>query len=1211
MTKKTTQNTNQLTLQKPIKEVPWETHGIFADHYLRRKLKDTDVWPNDMEIDAPYKACKSLFEKKEPIIRRSDEDINRQEFLDHIISKLGFHYIPHRHIPGQRKKPDYLLFTDESTKERALECEPSEQYSLAVTALEAKRYGHNLGSVSKVETPGRFPHNQIRDYLQDAYDNSTQKPYFYWAILTNGKEWRLYTRNAQTTSYFSIDFEQALRDKEYFKYFWVLFNGSAFIQDSDGQCRLDKLRQQALDHQAELESNLRIRIYNLLEILANGFYNYSPNNIREDDLPELYDACLIFLYRLLFILYAEGRELLPVYHNKYGANKIYRDRFSLRRLRNRLKLPVEKEDDAFRRFYNEIEELFMLINGDNEALNKRCSVPRYNGGLFDPERTPGLNKWKLGNYTLTEVLKGLMFTPSPSKMEDTFSVKFDEYIDYSDLKVRQLGSIYEGLLEYHIELDDRGKLHRVHENRKRKETGSYYTPDYIVQYIIHQTFYPLLKHIEDSEPVKLAKEHELKDNSFAEEVFRLKVLDPAMGSGHFLVYATEYLADEIASHPTTRLAVEKVRSGVSHDWAEIAFWRRRVVESCIYGVDKNPLAVELAKLSLWLTCISSDQPLNFLDHHLRCGNSLVGSGIDEFNRLPAKDGFTAQLFEIKGIDAELNQAIESITKITAQTSSDVDIVKEKKELYMREVRTRLSPFRAIADIRTAFDLGVKMDETAFSDISLDLLQRHSAVPSPKIIETNEAIWNNAKEVTDRYLPFHWELEFPEVFRNGSDQDGFDAIISNPPYVRQESLGELKVYLEKRYETYSGSADLYVHFIEKGINLLRSGGRFGMIVSNKWMRTRYGEKLRRFVKRFQMEKLVDFSGLKVFETSAIDAMVMTMERKEPVERTLYAPVKKMQTEKWEKENGLDTDIAAVEFELEEAALAPAGFALITKEMADIIKKMKDVGTPLSEYVDDKIYSGIKTGFSKAFIINQQTREKLIAEDSKSDEIIKPFVVGADIRKYHINHRERYIILNKIGVQIEEYPAIYKHLEQYQDKLEKRWDKGKHWWELRSCDYYDEFEKPKIVWPDITQESRFTWEDKGYYYNNTCYIMPSNDMYLLGILNSKLIWKYLVRICSVLGDPDKGGAIRQIYTYMKHIPIIDISAESSHILSIKNQIADLVKSALTQYKELQEALGTAQKNRIQNRIEKAEREIDRLVYELYELSDAEIEVVESSA
>ncbi len=1065
----------------------------------------------------------------------------------------------------------------------ALDTPADGRYSTAISLCEAKRYGHNLGGVSQKETPGRFPHQQINEYLRDAIDTSLNKPFFNWAILTNGREWRLYYRFAQSHSYFSFNLEQGVLKRDHFKYFWNLFNANSFIQDNEGLCILDRIVHEAINHTASLEYDLRGRVYKLLERLANGFYGRKKNAISSDEMQEVYKTSLIYLYRLLFILYAEDLDLLPISQLRVGASRIYREDYSLSRLKSFLR-KVKREDDAIVRLYNEIEELFTLIDGNDEELNKRLNVPRYNGGLFDPNVTPGLTKWKVGNYTLAEVLKGLMYSPLPAREEETLSVNYNEAIDYSDLEVRQLGSIYEELLEHHLAETSKGKLKLEHDSGPRKESGSYYTPDYIVKYIIRSTVQPLLDQIESVDEVIQAKELGLTNNSFADRVLKLKVIDPAMGSGHFLVRATEILAEEIALHPTTMLAVKSAKRGLSHEFAEIAYWRRRVVESCIYGVDLNPLAVELAKLSLWLTCISSTEPLSFLDHHIKCGNSLIGSSVDELDQLKRAGESTESLIIVSGLNEVRTEAMRYLEIIRNQPSDNLDAIKEKQDLWDREVLQRVMPFTKVADLRTAFDLGYAMQDNEYVQ-AVENLMKNSTELSKEV-----------SEIKEKLNFFHWELAFPEVFPPGSD-GGFDAVIGNPPYVRQEGLGEIKSYLADKYQTFAGTADLYTYFIERSLNLLRDKGRFGFIVSKQWMRAKYGEPLRKFVKQYQIETLADFGELKVFKHSSTFPLIMIMRKSPPSGMPKYAPLKKLVNDADE----LEKTIQKIGYPLEEKSLDPKGFSLLRPDAQKILDKMREAGTPLDQVVENRMYRGVLTGFNEAFIIDRNKRDELIKADSASEEIIVPFVKGDDVRKYHINFRDRYLILSKKGIDIDDYPIVFEHLKKYQTQLENRWDKGEQWWELRSCSYYDEFLKPKIVWPDIAKETRFAFDKNSIFVVNTAYIMPCEDLSLLGILNSRTLWHYLRNSTSILGDPDKGGRLRLIYTYMHGIPIPTISKVE------KSKVSKLVKDALKLYENLASAFSLKQKNDLVDRITEVEHEIDETVYKLFGLTKNEIEIV----
>lgn len=1164
-------NTNKINHEQNfIDEDFLEFKGIFSRHYLKAELPGSDYLPKDKDILSIFEQCRTHFLRVQKVQRALNakksglnESDTETELIDKILPLLGFHFLKRsRQATGV---PDYVLFADEALKEKALPLPEKDRYQSAVSLLEAKAFHINLNRISKEDTPGVSYHRQIHVYLQDA-KSQTERQFFNWGILTNGAKWRLYSQDVRTDRYFELDLEVALQNLNSFKYFLSLFDRRAFILDDDGHCRLDYLRKESQARQEKLETDLRKRIFTLVEILAQGFVSIPSNNITDHDLPKVYDACLILLYRLLFILYAEGKELLPVREHGYGARKAYREEYALRRyqaiLRQRQWIP---EDDAFKTYWKDIGNIFDLINGTDEHVSKRLDIPRYNGGLFDPERHPELMMWKLGNWTMQEVLKGLIFTPLPSTSDQTIKVNFQETIDYATLEVQRLGSIYEGLLEWKFDRIN-GNIKLVPTSEKRKETGSYYTPDWVVDYIIHETIDPLIAEIEMSPAVKVALDNKIKNNSFRDAVLKLRILDPAMGSGHFLVRATEYLADLIAHDPTTETAVKRVPPGLTEADAEIAYWRRKVVESCMFGVDINPLAVELAKLSLWLTCISPTNPLNFLDHHIRTGNALIGSTIEQLS---------SGKYKIEGLTEALKSSAEVLSKLSSLPSDRFEDIKEKQTIWEKNIEAALLPYHRFFNLRTAFDFGLWHNEAAFASDMEAALKDES-----KSLKKVDAL-------TGENCFLHWELAFPEIYNSDNSKPGFDVVIGNPPYVRQESLGELKTYLQKRFESYAGTADLYAYFIEKGVNLLKPGGRFGMIVSNKWMRARYGEGLRHFIRQYQIEKIVSFSGLKVFKESTVDTIIMTVCKQERTEPPIYAPIKDLKT----NSDALEAEVKALGYPLEESTLAPAGFTLVRSDAQRILDKMREAGTPLEEYVKGRIYNGIKTGFNKTFVIDRRKRDELVAADPASAEIIKPFVVGDNVRKYQINFREKYLILTKIGVEIDNYPAIFKHLKQYRKQLEKRWDKGEHWWELRACDYYEEFEKPKIVWPEIAKESRFTLDSSFYYLNNKCFMIPTFDFYLLGILNSNCVWQFLIAKCSPLGDPDSGGGIELRHIYMAQLPIPSVSPSESKAL------ANLVKTRLELTEKLKEAFTAKQKADIGDEIEEVEREIDASVNRLY--------------
>ena len=849
----------------------WQTEGLFSDHYLKARLQRNSWWPSDAEAEPIWQFCKVLYEKRAFALRKFDNEMGvRQEFIDKIIEKIGFAWSDNLRLPEtqQELEPDYLLYASEEEKEAVLNKDVSHRYRAAIAILEAKKFGHPLSQISKSQQ--RYPHQQIRDYLNEAQVLT-------WGILTNGSEWRLYCRDTKPSHFFGINFELAIQTRDNFKYFLALFSAAAFARDAQGKCRLDQIREVALATQAELEADLRARIFTIVEILANGFAERPENKITDDDLPRLYENCLIYLYRLLFILYAEGRLLLPV---EPKSRKYYKQ-LSLARLLAPLKNFSEYDSQTQTRFYRDIHALCLVINGSDKKANDEFGVPRYNGGLFDPGRYPLLIEWAVSDAVLADVLRQLMFTPEKAGQK---FVPF-ESVDYADLSVQQLGSIYEGLLEHHF-VRENGKLKLTTDKAERKATGTYYTPDYIVKYIVEKTLGPLFADIEQCADVKAGK-----DNSFANEILKLNICDPAMGSGHFLVEVTIYLADHIVYHPTTKFQAE-FSKGVSQEETEMAHWRRRVVESCIYGVDLNPLAVELAKLSLWLTTISSDQPLNFLDHHLRCGNSLIGARLDQLGSLPQKKGRRdeRQIRFTFGPDFKrvVAETISQIREIQAQASGDVVAVKAKEKRWEVEVLPRLAPYKKVADLWTNafFDGPLSEEEYLAAAKEILVVAKEGA---DRLQET--AVHYHIKELDKPY--FHWELEFPEVFfsEDGSHKanTGFDAVIGNPPYVNAMDLNKTlsefeKPYWAKQFKSAAGAYDLYILFLEQAINLTRTGRLCSMITPNKFLSAPYAVAFRDYLcAKAKLIRLLNVSRVRVFDDPSIYPIVSVIENTVPTNR----------------------------------------------------------------------------------------------------------------------------------------------------------------------------------------------------------------------------------------------------------------------------------------------------------------------------------------
>ncbi len=346
---------------------------------------------------------------------------------------------------------------------------------------------------------------------------------------------------------------------------------------------------------------------------------------------------------------------------------------------------------------------------------------------------------------------------------------------------------------------------------------------------------------------------------------------------------------------------------------------------------------------------------------------------------------------------------------------------------------------------------------------------------------------------------------PDVIKAG----GFDAVIGNPPYVRQELLGDWKSYFQEHYRTYHGVADLYVYFIEKGISLLRDNGYFGIIVANKWIRSNYGKPLRQWLKQQHITEITDFGDLPVFQPATTYPCILGIQKSKPQTTFQVTQVKTLEFA------DLKTYTAENSYAVQQTPLDDAGWTLIGKNTQALLDKLHQMGVPLSEYINGKIYRGVLTGLNEAFVIDAATRDKLIAEDANGEKLIKPFLLGRDIKRYQPLVVQRYLIFTRRGVEIQQYPAIEQHLLQFKKQLmpkPKDWKGEKwlgrksgsyEWYEIQdTVAYYEEFEKPKIIYPNICKKPEFVFEETSYYTNQKCFIIPVSDKYLLGILNSSI-------------------------------------------------------------------------------------------------------------
>jgi len=768
-----------------------------------------------------------------------------------------------------------------------------------------------------------------------------------------------------------------------------------------------------------------------------------------------------------------------------------------------------------------------LLNGER-VYPRLCELfkqadERYNSGIFHFQTEPGREspdtltlRLNIDDKPLKEIIKRLYYPDSP--------------YEFSVLPAEILGQVYEQFLGKVIRLTE--GHHAVVEDKPevKKAGGVKYTPVYIVEAIVKKTLGPTLK---GKTPL---------------EVVLISVLDPACGSGSFLIVAYQYLMDWHREWYIQNL-VPLLQSGLKPSSPEI----RRLLPGVETGKKGRKKEIELP----------------------------VYQGRGGEWRLTTAERKRILLNNIYGVDID-RQAVE-VTKLSLLLKV---LEGENDETISKQLK--LFQERALPDLSNNIKCGNSL-------IGWDILKDNPGLTQEEI---------------DRINPFDWEKEFPEVFLRG----GFCVVIGNPPYVRQEILGDLlKLYFQKNYKVYQGAADLYAYFVERGVSLLREGGIFSYIVANKWMRANYGQPLRAWLKEQCIEEIIDFGDLQVFQGATTYPCIIRIRKSMPQASFDVTQVKTLDFQ------SLSDYVKENHYSVNQLALDDNGWSLTDEGTQALLDKLKGMGVSLGEYVGGKIYYGIKTGLNEAFVIDAQIREKLIAEDPKSSELIKPFLAGRDIKRYQQPESDKYLIFTRHGVNIDDYPAIKEYLSQFKDRLmpkPKEW-KGTEWmgrkpgayqwYEVQdTIDYYEEFEKPKIIVPAIVRSASYAYDRSGIYSNDKTSIIPTDDLYLLGILSSKVADVVIHSISST----KQGGYFEYKPMYVSQIPIRTIDFSNSADTARHDRMISLVDQMQSLHKKLQEARIPHEQTALQRQIEATDRQIDALVYELYGLTEEEIKIIEGS-
>jgi len=860
--------------------------------------------------------------------------------------------------------------------------------------------------------------------IQQGWDYANKTPESRWVIISNYRETRLYAKSHGQAAYELFRLEDLGHEQGFLRFVALLGRDALLGGPSIDESPLAEmlLASERTEHEitAKLYSDYRGIRARLFAELRRKHSNMTAT--------ELLTMTQTILDRLLFVAFAEDRQLLPT--NTLAKACDHRDPYNPR--------PV----------WQNLLAIFRSI----DKGNPRLGIPAYNGGLF-------------------RSLEDIEELEVSDQMCAEFKT-FGAYDFHEDVSVDVLGHIFEQSITDLERLREEAEQSEIDGTpppaelpgtrkppTKRKVEGIFYTPPFVTNFLVRETLGLAMAEAWEragGNQVRKKDERIAAWEAYQNQLRRLRVLDPACGSGAFLVAAFDALAHEFER---VNRALAEVRD---QGQTSIFDLTKTLLNENLFGIDKSGESVEISKLSLWLKTAERGKQLTFLDRNIRRGNSVV-------------------------------------------SDSHVD------------------PW--------AFDWGA-------GRVALDFLE-----PAPPEGEDGEAI------------DARW-------------RDGFDVVLGNPPYVRQELLGAYKEHWSRSFQTYDGSADLFVYFFERGLRQLKPGGRLGFVVSNKWLRGGYAERLRELLaKEYTVESIVDFGHAPVFPDADAFPCIITLRRQAP------APDHALNVTQYPREQlGKELLASYVEthkFPLPQQTLGKKGWSLEPPAAQALLEKLRRKGVPLAEYAALKPYRGVVTGCNAAFLIDQVTKEKLCREDPNSSAILKKYLRGQDVARWSPEWGQRWMIFARRGISIDQYPAVKSHLQGYRAQLEPRpndyqgrgWPGRKpgsyKWYELQdSVDYYEGFEQPKILYQEIQFHPRYALDRSGLYMNNKAFFLPTEDPWLLAALNSPAMWwhnwRYLVHM--------KDEALSPAGDKMAHVPVPRPSAaQADAVASHVETIVELTRTA----------------------------------------------------
>ncbi len=906
-----------------------------------------------------------------------DEADTENDFISHILDHFKIFY--------SRQKPpskagrtdifDFVLFKDEKDKDDFVAAAPKDRpWGKGIAILEAKRWGRALdkGDATDPLDP-KVPLNQMLRYMSMAERASNRT--IVWGILTNGIIWRMYSQRAsdRASEYYEIDLKKVFEDgaapsdakakehrEEQVKLFFLFFNVDAYVPTAwrTAESFLQISVNEGKRLEQKVSDDLKSKIFSRITTsLATGFLDDMKNKkkglkVTQEILNEIYVKNLTYLYRLIFLFYAEDRALLPILSPSYKN-------YSLKKMRDDVADSIASSVSFSKSstvYFDKLKSLFAIINKGDASIQ----VPQYNGGLFDPGKNPFLDKdFCIPDYYLAPAIDQMGMERNPGVAP--------RKINYQQLSVRQLGHLYEGLLEFNLLMAEtdlivvvkkgkeyfcpykgkgeivvkEGELYIANNKTERHSTGSYYTDDKIVQIILRHTIDPLVRKLKTSFSAKkdslfaddkltaMQKNTELLAADLVQQVLNIKLLDPATGSGHFLISAVDYLSDKLLEiidefseknyfgtivyrSPILEL-LDTIRKDIK-DTASLNHFevdedqlddknllKRLILKKCIYGVDVNYLAVELAKVSCWLHTFTIGAPLSFLNHHIKCGNSLVNIDPDVMTKRMIEDLYFLTM--------NTRAILPDIKALSSMADFKIDQVEESERLF-KEIGNLLAPWKHLFDL-TLYDkftngaliklMAIIEDQSNKGISPIKLMADLSVLAAKERTRIEEAL-----NLARRQGFFHWSLEFPEVFFPETEPPGFTIIYGNPPYINSKTMQkvypDVRSYLKKNCKNLIENWDIYVAFMQRGYELLSKDGILSFIVPDAFIREKYASRLRELLKKLTTD--IDyFPNMFLFPDATVHNIILTFRKainKAGVAKTLYSSLEEKPETRLEKD-----------------------------------------------------------------------------------------------------------------------------------------------------------------------------------------------------------------------------------------------------------------------------------------------------------------------